>query len=748
MHQQLVANALFEWAGIDGTGSLKRLLWMNAPDDTAVVINLPAAKQMPQVIALSSLIDALKCGEARVLQHDPYIRFGPSKELSQENQDRATKAWTSINELISLGPTAMFDAKKRSSWIEDQIRRDQFSKPYLYELLRRYWQGGQTRQALQPRYHRSGGKGQERLKQSDKKKGRPLKSWTTLSRPLGINVDEQMKSLLQKGGIMFYESSGEVTFREAYELTLNHFFHIGYEVLPSGKLMAVLPEVGSRPTFAQFRYWYGKGKREVEATIARAGDRQYLLKSRAVLGNATRQAFGPGSEYQFDSTIGDINLVSRIDRTKLLGRPILYVVIDTFSRMVVGFYVGLENASWRTAIMALENVTADKAEFCRTLGIPGVTSLIWPTSHLPASIIADRGELIGAKSDVLTEVFGVEASTTPPYRPDWKPFVERHFGLINSRLLKSLPGASKKKERGSRDTRLDAVLDLPALRKILALDFIAYNTTAALKDYPMDKDMVAAGVKPHPIDLWNWGLENRTGAQKSFPQEMIRLFLLPRENARVTEKGLRVKGQYFTADILERLNWFSRARIGGVENRIVSIDPLSDARVVYLHASYDTEPELREFMSAVVRGIGIIPCRVIEHRGFEASVSWHELEQDAALRNELNQIDEQDQEPARRALKVEIDATVASQREATAQALKTQEPVSKRSRIAGIQVNRDSEKIIERQPYMSHQSQGAPQVDSSPATVAIHSPFPPSTSDALDAAMSSAKARRSSQEEK
>ena len=746
MHAQLVANALLEWVGIDGAKALKRVLWVSAPDDSAVLINLPTAGEMPQAVALSTLIDALGCGEARILQQDPYINAGPSGELSSENQTRLKKSWACINALISMGPTATFDVAQRSAWIADQTRRKQFSKPYLYKLLRRYWEGGQTRQALQPHYYRSGAKGRERLTPSDTKRGRKRKPWTTEPRPPGINVDEPMKNLLQTGAAMFYESSAAPTLREAYVLTLDHFFHTGYELLPSGKLSPVLPDAGALPTFAQFKYWYGHGKRTVEATTARAGKRRYLLESRALLGNATRQAFGPGSEYQVDSTIADINLVSRINRTQLLGRPILYVVIDTFSRMVVGFYVGFENASWRTALLALENVTADKVEFCRALGIPGVTSQIWPVSHLPASIIADRGELIGAKSDVLTEEFGVEVSNTPPYRPDWKPFVERHFGLVNSRLVKSLPGASKKKERGSRDTRLDAVLDLPAFRKILALDFIAYNTTAQLKNYPMDRDMVTDGVLPHPIDLWNWGLENRTGAQKSFPQEMVRLFLLPREDAHVTAKGLRVKNHYFTADILERLNWFSRARIRGVKKRIVSFDPLSDAKTVYLHASYDAAPELRDSMTAVVRGIGLIPCRVIEHRGFEASVSWHELEQETALRKELNQRDEQDQEPARRAWKAEIDDAVASQREATVGAVKAQGPLSKRSRITGIQQNRVTEKTVERVHYASESGRGDSQVNLAPPAGPVSLPFPPSTSNDLDDAMSSAKARRSSKE--
>ncbi len=50
---------------------------------------------------------------------------------------------------------------------------------------------------------------------------------------------------------------------------------------------------------------------------------------------------GPGSRYEIDATIADVYLLSA-DRQRVIGRPTLYVVVDVFSRMVAGFYIGLE----------------------------------------------------------------------------------------------------------------------------------------------------------------------------------------------------------------------------------------------------------------------------------------------------------------------------------------------------------------------------------------------------------------------
>ena len=46
------------------------------------------------------------------------------------------------------------------------------AKRLIYTYLRRYWQGGQIKNALIPHYHKSGGKGKER-QVKDRKRGRP-----------------------------------------------------------------------------------------------------------------------------------------------------------------------------------------------------------------------------------------------------------------------------------------------------------------------------------------------------------------------------------------------------------------------------------------------------------------------------------------------------------------------------------------------------------------------------------------------
>lgn len=88
---------------------------------------------------------------------------------------------------------------------------------------------------------------------------------------------------------------------------------------------------------------------------------------RGLLSTSAAETWGPGARYQIDATLADVYLVSRLKRDRI-GRPVLYIVIDVFSRMIVGIYVGLEGPSWVGAMMALANTAADKVAYCRQFG--------------------------------------------------------------------------------------------------------------------------------------------------------------------------------------------------------------------------------------------------------------------------------------------------------------------------------------------------------------------------------------------
>lgn len=101
-----------------------------------------------------------------------------------------------------------------------------------------------------------------------------------------------------------------------------------------------------------------------------------------------------------DATQADIYLVSRHDRSKIIGRPYIYLAVDTATQLIAGIYVGLE-CDESAVMLCLANAAQDKVEFCREHGVE-IDPAQWPSQGLPHEIITDKGtEFFGPRMQEL-----------------------------------------------------------------------------------------------------------------------------------------------------------------------------------------------------------------------------------------------------------------------------------------------------------------------------------------------------------
>ena len=181
------------------------------------------------------------------------------------------------------------------------------------------------------------------------------------------------------------------------------------------------------PTNWQMMHFYKREYGQVEKIRGRSTKIAYAKDVRPLTSTANTQVLGPGSRYEIDATIADIYLASDSERANIVGRPVVYMVIDVFSRMVAGFYVGFENPSYVAAMQALVMAMTDKVEYCKKYGI-AIKEQDWPVVGLPDAVLADRGELLGYQIESLERNFSVRIENTPPYRGDAKEiYLERLF---------------------------------------------------------------------------------------------------------------------------------------------------------------------------------------------------------------------------------------------------------------------------------------------------------------------------------
>lgn len=612
----LYKNALLQWE--EQPPRIERVLYFDGHTDQAVTyamaVNSARDGSMPSWESLQALEEAIRLGTAKFIIEDPYEQLqDPDKGFQGANggsgyvflreedipecyKKRRDDIWNVLSP--HLMGTNILTREGRGAIIEAIKKSDNWTKPTCYKYFRRWWEAGQCRNAFLPRYDLCGGRGKERLLSQDdrqaqkKKRGRPSRQTKLTGRRTGVNVTKEMRAILKDGFREILKQNQGMPFRTAFRLLNQRYFCKGYDLV-KGRMTSILLPANERPTKEQARYWYNKDHGFLHTLECRESKREWNLKRRALTGDTSEMAFGPGSLFQIDATLVDLYLVSQLDPNRWIGRPVLYIVIDVFSHLVVGFYVGLENPSWIAALAALRNAVTHKSDYWKSLGMDReITEGEWPSHHLPEAILADRGEFAGYQPDALVNDLNIMVHTAAAYRADWKGIVERHFRLLNHQTVLWKPGAVYDQiKRGGRDYRLDAKLTLPLFRQMMALHIYDHNNCRRLSNYPFDQFMITDDVAPYPVKLWDWGIRNRNGALREAPLKVLEPRLLPSADAAVTERGIEFRGLYYSTPRAERERWYVRARARGRMKVKIVYDP-ADTSILYVKA--DKGPRLEQ----------------------------------------------------------------------------------------------------------------------------------------------------------
>lgn len=575
----LLRNDLIAYDGPDARTI--RLLWLHPTKPIGFAIDINAHDAVPELVQLEALESDLKSQRSKLLTVDENVVLTDETSISKPRKVRRDQAWQIISNLVREEPD-IFIPSHRADKVAECVASGISTRPTIYLYLRRYWQRGQTPNALLPDFAKSGALGKTRVANPKIKRGRPR----TLGDLPGLNVDDEIRQVFRVAVTRYYATQAKFTLKGAYDQMIKEFFcdrSIDPETGRVRHAASAATLSSGPPSFVQFNYWLEKDHDRLDIKRERLRPRIYDKDLRGLIGTSNAEVWGPGARYQIDATIADVYLVSRIDRNKIIGRPVLYVVIDVFSRMIVGIYVGLEGPSWVGAMMALANTTSNKQEFCRKNG-RDIDEGEWPCRHLPAMLLGDRGEIEGRMIETLLNNFNVTVESAAAYRADWKGIVEQRFRLLPAKFKPFVPGYIDVdyRARGGKDYRLDAVLDLEQFTQIIIECVLYYNNHHEIKRYDKDRDLAADYIAAVPIDLWNWGIANRSGSLRQYPEEMVRFSLLPVGEATVTLNGIRLQGIFYTCQKALEERWFDKARQRGSWKVNVSYDP-RNMDEIYLH---------------------------------------------------------------------------------------------------------------------------------------------------------------------
>lgn len=511
-----------------------RVLWIDEDYSKAFVIEIEGST-FPYSLITAELESMEKISEfvAPILDDD----------VSAKDKEIRDKRWNTIKEIAEKEPDIFF-TKSRGKLVSGVLNKGLSSEKYIYAYLKQYWRRGKTVNALLPDFGKCG---RANNIENSKLKGRKPKYESNIRT---IVITPKIEKIFKTVFREYNQNADRKSLMKAYNDMRNEYF---------AEEVAKQESVSKIPSYRQFVRRYNQMYSIDDKLKSEKGEKVYDKDHRPILGQSTQEAYGPGSKYQIDATIGDIYLLSEFNRANIIGRPVIYFCVDVFSRMVAGMYVGLEGPSMEGAAMAIINCAEDKVQFCKRYGVE-ISKEDWPVENLPQSFLGDNGEMKGLTPENLIRNFGIKVENTGTYRADAKGIVERFFKTINDKVKPELPGfvLPDHRQRGGSDYRLDAVMTLDEFTAYLIPKIILHNRSI-ISGYPLDEEIEKADVMHKPKDLWAWGIKNRAGAFINVDMEKLKACLLKHKEATVTSHGIRLYGDlYYTSPIALERSWFTR----------------------------------------------------------------------------------------------------------------------------------------------------------------------------------------------
>jgi putative transposase len=457
------------------------------------------------------------------------------------------------------------------------------SEDTVYRTVRRFFQRGLNADAVADDYDLCGGRGKQRgwkhrpghAPWRRKRGATPRNQF--VNRLLALAADHYFCFAYRKG------KRAQKTLENALSWVREAFLKKRAVFNEQGLMVDLELDCNVVLTQRQLRYYIEQNYTYEQRRMRKSGRRRYLLHERPLTGTL-RTSRGPGEKFHIDATVVDIYLVGEKFRTKVIGRPTLYLVIDDYSGMAVGFYLTFDPPCWDGAMMALANAISPKVAFCKTLGID-IREEQWPANRLCEIIYTDQGEVSSVhKAHPIFGYCRMEVQNAPAYRPDLRSGMERRFGIIPAFWNPLVPGVVEKEsfDRGVQHPALDAALNIKELRQIICCSLLHYNN-CAIRGYPTPPEMIERGAAPTPLNLWRYGEETNGCGGRRVPVDEFRAKVMPRTMAKIDAEGILYNDLHYrcpTFDLLERQSMF---RAGKTETEVEISFESTDNSSILLH---------------------------------------------------------------------------------------------------------------------------------------------------------------------
>jgi putative transposase len=305
---------------------------------------------------------------------------------------------------------------------------------------------------------------------------------------------------------------------------------------------------------------------------------------------------------QIDHTPMDIIIVDEQYRQEL-PRPFLTLAIDVYSRMIVGFYIALEEPSYFSVSQCLTQAILSKEKVLRDYEVEAE----WNIWGLPRALHLDNGaDFRSLDLQRACEQYNISIEWRPVARPQFGGHIERLIGTT-MRTVHTLPGTTRSniKERGEYNSAKEAVMTLYELERW----FCEYVVNGYHKTVHS-----SIGMTPEKkFELGIFGDEYELG--KGLPEKIenednFRLSLLPSVERSIQQFGVTVDKIHYYHDVLRK--WIkAKDADGSMRKFIFKIDP-RDISTIWFY-----DPDIKDYFPVPYRNISYPPISKWELRSIK-----------------------------------------------------------------------------------------------------------------------------------
>lgn len=293
----------------------------------------------------------------------------------------------------------------------------------------------------------------------------------------------------------------------------------------------------------------------------------------------------PLSKVQVDHTILDIMLVDEITRQPF-KRPWITLLIDVFSRVILGFYISFDAPGAYGTGRAIANAILPKDKFLKSIGLPEVE---WPCWGKMTNLHCDNAkEFRGNMLKAVCQDYKINLEFRPLKKPEYGGHIERLMGTVAS-ALKDLPGATKvsKEMRSKFKPEKTAAMTLTEFEQwfVLYINLIYHQR-------------LHSGIEMSPIDKWKEGIfGNNQQKGIGVPEIVTDEFklgkdLLPPEKRTIQRAGVSINKITYYSDVFRK--WINACEEGHGKEKlkrkfIFKINPHDISRIHFL------DPEAKRY---------------------------------------------------------------------------------------------------------------------------------------------------------